>query len=53
MDDVQTEVKNIEYNCALGIIENLMRKGKITPEECELIEMRLKQEYGIEDRCEE
>lgn len=53
MEDEQTEIRKVEYNCAVGIIENLMRKRMITPEECELIEMRLRQKYDIEDRCEE
>ncbi len=53
MENEQAEVNKIEFNCAVGIIVNLMRKGMITPEECDSIEQRLKQKYVVDDGCAE
>ncbi len=44
-------VNTIEFNCALGIVLNLMRKGVITTEEYDSIELKLKKKYGIENGC--
>ena len=33
MDSEQVAVKTIEFNCAVGIVLNLMRNGIITTEE--------------------
>lgn len=53
MESERAEINKIEYDCAVGIVVNLMRQGMITPEECDLIEIRLKLKYGIEEGCEE
>lgn len=51
MSSEQAAVNNIEYQCAVGIIVNLMRQGVITTEEYDLVEAKLKQKYGIENGC--
>lgn len=53
MGSEQSAVRTIEFNCAVGIVLNLMRKGEITTEEFDLIEAKLKQKYGIESGCAE
>ncbi len=53
MSSEQTAVNTIEFNFAVGIVLNLMRTGKITTEEFDLIEAKLKQKYGIESGCAE
>lgn len=51
MSSEQTAVNNIEYQCAVGIVLNLMRQGVISTEEYDLVEAKLKQKYGIENGC--
>lgn len=53
MDSERVAVKTIEFNCAVGIVLNLMRNGIITTEEFDLIEAKLKKKYGIESGCAE
>lgn len=53
MNSEQVAVKTIEFNCAVGIVLNLMKKGVITTEEFDLIEAKLKQKYGIESESAE
>lgn len=53
MSNEQKAVKTIEFNFAVGIVLNLMRKGAITTEEFDLIEAKLKQKYGLEEGCAE
>lgn len=47
----QAVVNTIEYNCAVGIVLNLMRNGVISTEEYDAIELKLKKKYGIENGC--
>ena len=51
MRSEQAAVNNIEYQCAVGIVLNLMRQGVISTEEYDLVEAKLKQKYGIENGC--
>lgn len=51
MSSEQVAVNNIEYQCAVGIVLNLMRQGVISTEEYDLVEAKLKQKYGIENGC--
>ena len=53
MSSEQTAVNTIEFNCAVGIVLNLMRKGIITTEEFDSIEAKLKKKYEIESGCAE
>ena len=53
MDREQVAVKTIEFNCAVGIVLNLMRKGISTTEEFDLIEAKLKKKYEMESGCAE
>lgn len=47
----QVSVNEIEFNCAVGIILNLMRTGVLSTEEYDAVTAKLKQKYGIGNGC--
>lgn len=40
----------IEYNCAVGIVFDLMRKGFLSTAEFDLVKARLMEKYGVTEK---
>ena len=50
---IEQELSRIQYNCAVGIIFDLMRKGLLTTAEYDMVSARLKEKYGLDQGCAE
>lgn len=50
---IEYEMNRIQFNCAVGIIFDLMRKGYLTTAEYDMVSARLKERYGLEQGCAE
>jgi hypothetical protein len=46
---MEQEIQKFEFKCACAIVTSMMRSGKITTVEHDLIVQKLKQKYGIEE----
>lgn len=46
---MEQEIRMFEFKCACGIVMSMMRSGKITTMEHDLIVQRLKEKYGVDE----